>query len=131
MIIGTGIDLVNIERLKNIINKWDVRFLKKVYTEQEIYYCEKKNISRYQSYAGLFAAKEAWAKAVGTGFRNIKWTEIEVRKDLLGKPLIHLSESLLAITKERNIDCIHLSISHTAHLAVAQVIVEKRDNLLL
>ncbi len=124
MIIGCGIDLVNIDRIKSIINRWDIRFLEKVYTEQEISYCEKKKNNRYQSYAGFFASKEAWVKALGTGFYNIKWKEIEVRKNSLGRPMIHLSDRLLTITKKRKIDRIHLSISHTEELATAQVIME-------
>lgn len=130
MIIGCGIDLVNIDRLKSIIKKWDVRFLKRVYTEQEISYCENKNKNCYQSYAGFFAAKEAWVKALGTGFRNIHWKEIEVRKNDLGQPVIHLSERLTKIAKKRKMNCTHLSISHTKHLAIAQVTIESTDNKL-
>ncbi len=129
MITGSGIDLVNIERLKNVINKWNNHFLRKIYTDQEIKYCEKKKKKRYQSYAGIFAAKEAWVKALGTGFYNIKWKEIEVRKNSLGRPMIHLSDRLLTITKKRKIDRIHLSISHTEELAIAQVIMERREIL--
>jgi holo-[acyl-carrier protein] synthase len=125
MIIGCGIDLVNIERIEKLIKKWGVKFLQKVFNEQEIRYCEKKNKGRYQSYAGFFAAKEACVKALGTGFRNIEWKEIEVSKDPLGKPVICLSKRLSVINKSRNINNIHLSISHTEQLAIAQVIIER------
>jgi len=124
MIIGCGIDLVNINRIKKIIIKWDSRFLKKIYTNQEINYCEKKKANRFHSYAGLFAAKEAWVKAIGTGFRNIKWKEIEVKSNNLGKPELYLSKRLITKFKMKEIHSTHLSISHTETVAVALVIIE-------
>ena len=124
MIIGCGIDLVDIQRMEKLIRKWDIRFLKKVFTTLEIRYCEKKNECRYQSYAGLFAAKEAWVKALGTGFRNIHWKDIEINQDAMGKPVICLSKQLLDINRNRNENSIHLSISHTRKVAIAQVIIE-------
>ncbi len=127
MIIGCGIDLVDIERIKKLIKKWDIKFLKKVYTDGEINYCEKKNRSKYQSYAGFYAAKEACLKALGTGLRKIKWKEIEVRNDPLGKPLLYLSERILKVTENRKIHRIHLSISHTKELAIAQAIMESKE----
>jgi len=127
MIIGCGIDLVEIERIKKVIKKWDVRFLKKVYTNSETNYCERKNKGKYQSYAGFYATKEACLKALGTGLRNIKWKEIEVRNDSLGKPLLCLSERILKVTENKKIHRIHLSISHTKELAIAQVIMESKD----
>lgn len=127
MIIGCGIDLVDIERIKKLIKKWNERFLKKIYTDGEISYCEKKNKNKYQSYAGFYAAKEACLKALGTGLRNIKWKEIEVKNDPLGKPLPYLSERILKVTENRKIYHIHLSISHTKELAIAQVIIESKE----
>lgn len=124
MIVGVGIDLVSIKRIKNIVARWDKLFLKKVFTEKEIKYCQGKKENCYQSYAGFFAAKEAFVKALGTGFRNIQWKEIEVRKGSGGKPIICLSDRLLKVTKNIKAGSIHLSISHTKELAVAQVIVE-------
>jgi phosphopantetheine--protein transferase-like protein len=124
MIVGCGIDLVRISRIKKIIAKWDDCFLKRIYTQIEIDYCESKNERRYQSYAGYFAAKEAWVKAIGTGFREIKWKEIEIRNNNMGKPEIYLSNRLNKITKEKGIINIQLSISHVEGLAVALVIIE-------
>ncbi len=124
MIIGCGIDLVSIDRIKKIINRWESHFLRKVYTEQEIMYCEMKNTNRYQSYAGMFAAKEAYVKALGTGFRQISWKEIEVDRDDQNKPIIRLSERLSRVNNHRNIDSVYVSISHTKKYAVAQVIIE-------
>jgi holo-[acyl-carrier protein] synthase len=125
MIVGTGVDLVNISRIKKMILKWDKRFLKKIYTAKEIEYCEKKSINRYHSYAGIFAAKEACAKALGTGFRGIGWKDIEVNNDNLGKPSIYLSNALKNKFKGKEINNSHLSISHTEKLAIAMVIIEK------
>jgi phosphopantetheine--protein transferase-like protein len=124
MIIGIGIDLVDITRIKVIISKWDVHFLHKIYTSPEIKYCDSKNKNRFQSYAGLFAAKEAFVKALGTGFRYIKWKEIEIKKDNLDKPIICLSGKASEIVSKRRITAINLSISHTKQLAIAQVIIE-------
>lgn len=125
MIVGSGIDLANISRIKRIIIKWDRRFLNKIYTANEIGYCEQKSNNRYHSYAGIFAAKEACAKALGTGFRDIKWKDIEVNNDSLGKPIIYLSNDLKNKFIEKEIDNVHLSISHTEKLAIAMVIIEK------
>ena len=76
MILGIGIDIVEIDRIKNIIEKWNFHFLNKVYTLDERKYCEKKINQRFQSYAGYFAAKEACSKALGTGISGIKWKDI-------------------------------------------------------
>lgn len=124
MIIGIGVDLVDIARIRAIISKWDVHFLHKIYTSPEIKYCESKNENRFQSYAGLFAAKEAFSKALGTGFCNLKWKEIEIKEDNLGKPIIYLTGKASEIASKRSITKINLSISHTKQLAIAQVIIE-------
>lgn len=124
MIIGCGIDLVEISRVKDLIEKWNGKFINKVYTEMEMNYCENKNINRYQSYAGFFAAKEAFVKAMGTGFRNIQWRDIEIITNSLGKPIIYLSDRCASFYKKVEIKYIHLSISHTKNLAIAQVIIE-------
>ncbi|MDD4362884.1 MAG: holo-ACP synthase [Atribacterota bacterium] len=125
MIAGCGIDIVDVKRIKKIIKKWDTIFLDKFFTRQEIFYCEQKNNNKFQSYAGYFAAKEALVKAFGTGFRYFKFKEIEIQKNNLGKPLIHLSANMEKTYLQNKIVKIHLSISHTAELAIAQVIIEK------
>lgn len=124
MIVGSGIDLVKVNRIKKIIQKWDNSFLKRIYTENEIKYCESKNERRYQSYAGYFAAKEAWVKAIGTGFRNIRWKEIEIRNNSMGKPAIYLSNRLNKRIKQKGINNTQLSISHIKDLAIALVVIE-------
>lgn len=129
MITGCGIDLVSIDRIKKIINRWESHFLQKVYTDQEIMYCEMKNSNRYQSYAGLYAAKEAYVKAIGTGFKQIGWKEVEVDRDAQNKPIIRLSERLSGENNHKNVDSVYVSISHTRKYAIAQVIIEAENNL--
>ena len=124
MIIGTGIDIIEISRIRKAINKWNPRFLYRIYTSKEIHYCEQKKDSCFQSFAGYFSAKEAWIKAIGTGIYGVKWKEIEIRKDNLGKPYIHLSGQALKMAIERGVINSNLSISHTRQLAIAQVILE-------
>jgi len=124
MISGCGIDIIEINRIKNIIEKWGDHFLGKVYSQDEIVYCENKKNNKFQSYAGFFAAKEACVKAMGTGFRKLGWKEIKIDNDLLGKPLICLSSQLKKRLTNNKIGNIHLSISHTKKIAVAQVVIE-------
>ena len=124
MIIGTGIDIIEIDRIKRIIKKWNYHFLNKVYTLDEIYYCKQRKEGCFQSFTGYFAAKEAWAKAIGTGIYGIKWKEIEIRKEMSGKPYIHLSGQAKKMAIERRIINTNLSITHNRQWAIAQVIVE-------
>lgn len=128
MIIGCGVDLVNINRIRKLIIKWDFRFLNRVFTEQEISYCEGKKENKYQSYSGFFAAKEAYVKAIGTGFRNIAWKDIEIRNNDIGKPDIYLlSEGIKKDMNKRGTLTNQLSISHTKEMAIALVIIDSRD----
>src|SRR5512136_1599239 len=86
MILGTGIDLVNIERIERVMSRWGDTFLHRVFTEQEILRCQK-NIRPSTCFAARFAAKEAFLKAIGWGLRNgIQWIDIEVENDPMGKP---------------------------------------------
>ena len=125
MITGIGIDLVDIGRLKQIIIKWEGHFLNRVYTPNEIRYCERRKYSRFQTYAGFFAAKEACAKALGTGIQEgIKWKDIEIRNDNRGKPFICLSGLAQVSASNKKISNIKVSISHSEKLATAQVIME-------
>ena len=124
MIIGTGIDIIEIDRISKAINKWNTRFLNRVYTPNEIHYCRQKDGNCFLSFAGYFSAKEAWAKAIGTGIYGIKWIEIEIKKDNLGKPYIHLSGQAQEIATKRGVTNTNLSISHTRKLVISQVILE-------
>ena len=91
MIIGNGIDIVEVERIRDMVEKHGSGFLTKVFTEGEISYCKGRRRSS-EHYAARFAAKEAVLKALGTGLRKgMSWRDIEVRKDPLAKPKIELS----------------------------------------
>ena len=91
-------------------------------------YCESKR-SIYQNYAGRYAAKEAFFKSLGTGWRfGMKYLEVEIQNDTLGKPEISLAGKAEAFCSEQNITHIHVSISHTKEFATAVVITEKRNS---
>lgn len=122
MIIGNGIDIVEIDRIKKAIERRD-RFLNRVFTEYEITYISsrKENIN---TVAGLFAAKEAVSKAIGKGIRGYRWTNIEIGHDDYGKPLVLLTGNAKQIAFEKGIRNLHISISHSDTYAVAFVIAE-------
>ncbi|MDQ1354813.1 MAG: holo-[acyl-carrier protein] synthase [Acidobacteriota bacterium] len=123
MIKGTGIDIIDIPRIKKKTTE-DPRFIEKLFTETEIAYCESK-FRKEIHYAARFAAKEAFFKAMGTGWRDgMKWTDISIENNDLGKPSIKLQGKTLENFKEKNFENIHLSISHTREYAVAFVIIE-------
>ncbi|PUU95420.1 MAG: holo-acyl-carrier protein synthase [Halanaerobium sp.] len=123
MILGTGIDLVKNSRIKDLIEKYEDRFLKKIYTEAEISYCQQK-INSAPSFAARFAAKEAVLKALGTGMRNNSWQDIEVLNDRLGKPEVKLSGSTAVRAQELGVSSIFISISHEKDFSIAQVVME-------
>ena len=124
MIIGCGIDLVKIERIEKIVNKWGDNFTSRVFTLLEREYCEKKKSNKYQSYAGRFAAKEALLKSLGLGMRGVNWKEIEIENDELGQPIIDMSGKLKKIASEKGVSKYFITISHTKDYAIAQVILE-------
>jgi len=123
MIIGTGVDIVKNKRIERLINKYGEHFLKKVYTEIEIEYCQaKKNSS--SSFAARFAAKEAVLKALGTGMRNNSWQEIEIANNKLGKPEVLLFNKTAKKAEELKVTSIFISISHEKDYSIAQIIME-------
>ena len=124
MIIGCGIDLVKIERIKKIIKRWRNNFTFRIFTPLEEEYCEKKKGNKFQSYAGKFAAKEALLKALGLGLRGANWKEIEIKNDELGQPIIDTSGKLKNIAYSKGVSKYFISISHTKEYAIAQVILE-------
>lgn len=122
MICGLGIDLVDIARMEKMLARWERRFLEKIFTAEEIAVCEAR-VNRAASYAARFAAKEACAKALGTGWdHSFSWKDFSVRNETNGRPLPCLSPRL----QERLADLtVHLSLSHTEQHATAIVIFEK------
>ena len=127
MIYGIGTDIIEVERLEVQFNK-DQGFKHTLFTEYEIKYCESKK-SQPQNYAGRYAAKEALFKALGTGWRyGMKYTDIEIKNDELGKPEIFLHNKAKLFCEEKGITAISVSISHTERLATAFVIAEKSES---
>ena len=120
MICGTGIDIIEIDRIRRAVERHPT-FLSKHFTEVEnLYFMSKKN--NPQSIAGYFAAKEAVSKALGTGFRFFRFTDIEIEKDSFNKPSINLYGNAKKIAQEKNIVNILLSISHCKEYAIANAI---------
>ena len=124
MIKGTGIDIVEIKRIKEIIDKWGMKFSRRVFTYNEREYCRKKKYC-YCSYAARFAAKEALLKALGTGLRDVSWKEIEITLDHFGKPEVKVYGKLKNILIKQKINKIFLTLSHSSKYAIAQVILEE------
>ena len=125
MILSTGIDIVAVYRIRKAIARTP-RFAERVFTEGERAYCEAKGVGASQSYAGRFAAKEAFLKALKTGWRGrLAWTDIEIVVDEMGAPSLKLAGEALALLSERGADRVHLSITHTDEYAFAQVILER------
>lgn len=125
MILAIGIDIVEVYRIRETIARTP-RFLGRVYTAAERTYCESKGVAAAQSYAGRFAAKEAFLKALKTGWRGkITWQDIEIISDVDGVPSFNITGEASKILKERGASHVHLSISHTTNHAVAEVILEK------
>jgi holo-[acyl-carrier-protein] synthase len=123
MIYGVGIDLVKIERMKGVVEKWGQRFLNKVFTKEEISYCYDKK-DPYLSLAARFAAKEALVKAIGSA-DPVSLTDIEVVNIATGKPFIKINGKLKDFFKEKSIKRAHLSLSHEHEYGVACVILEQ------
>lgn len=119
MILGIGVDIIEIDRVKKAIK--NQRFMDKIYTQKEIEFFKNNPYSL----SGNFAAKEALAKALGTGFSGIDPKEIEVLRDEKGSPFINLYNKALSIAKSKNLSKIHISISHNNSNAIAYVTLEK------
>jgi holo-[acyl-carrier protein] synthase len=126
-IFGTGIDLIEIERVRQAIERASTgaRFRERVFTEGEIRYCESRGRARFQSYAARFAAKEATMKALGTGWnRYVGWQDIEVVRERGRPPTIRLLGKAAQFAARRKVIGFQLSISHSAAHAIAHVIAE-------
>jgi len=117
MIKGIGIDIIEIDRIRQAIIK-NSRFMDKIFTADEKKIFERRNYSP-QTIAGHFAAKEAVSKALGTGIKNIQWRDIEILNDSLGKPCVRLYNNAKSLAYSMNIDKISISISHSRENAVA------------
>ncbi len=124
MIYGIGTDIIEVDRMKKHLEK-SPALKNKLFTVLEQEYAEKK-ATIYQHYAARFAAKEAFFKALGTGYRfGMAFHEIEVENDELGKPVLNLHGKVKEYIEQQHITYIHLSISHVKEMASAFVILEK------
>ena len=124
MIVGVGIDSVSISRIAGLIDRFGRRFLEKVFTEDEISEgLGRRNAAQY--FAARFAAREAFFKALGTGWgRGIPLKEVSVAREESGRPLLSLSSQALEAAESRGTSISHLSLSHEADTAQAIVILE-------
>ncbi|WP_336154588.1 holo-ACP synthase [Fusobacterium polymorphum] len=121
MIVGIGNDIIEIERIEKAISKEG--FKNKIYTQRELKNIEKRG-NRTETYAGIFSAKEAISKAIGTGVREFSLTDLEILNDDLGKPYVVVSEKLDKILKTKKEDYqIEISISHSKKYATAMAII--------
>ncbi len=124
MIVGTGIDITEVPRIAASIEKFGRRFLRRVYTDGEMRYCDSK-ANRMERYAARFAAKEAAMKALGTGWNHgVRWRDVEVARQPGGRPTIAFHGRAAEFAAKLGAKNVALSLSHTAEQAIAQVILE-------
>jgi holo-[acyl-carrier protein] synthase len=124
VIIGTGVDICEVPRIAQSIARFGDRFLQRVFTPEEIRYCQMKKNST-ERFAARFAAKEAAMKALGTGAsRGVTWTTIEVAHAPGGRPILRFSEKTAEIAERLGVKRISLSLTHTESVALAMVILE-------
>jgi len=119
----TGVDIIEIPRIKQTLDRYGERFLKRVFTHDEIAYCR----GRAPNLAGRFAAKEATMKALGTGVRGVSWKDIEVIRAESGAPSVKLHGRAKARAERLQVVEISLSISHSREFAVAFVVAQRED----
>ena len=124
MIVGLGVDISEIDRISNAIERHGRRFLERVFTPSEIAYCNRHR-DPAERFAGRFAAKEAAMKALGTGWsRGVRWIDIEVTRLPTGRPTLALHGVAREIGERLGVRHASLSITHSGNTALAQVILE-------
>lgn len=125
MILGLGTDLTEVPRIEASLERYGQHFLNRIYTVGEIAYCQARKKTAAQSFAARFAAKEAGAKALGTGIsRGVNWQEFEVVRQPGRAPELHLHGRAAEIAKTKGITRLTLSLTHTNTLAMAVVVAE-------
>ena len=127
MIYGIGMDLVQVRRIEEALQRWGERFQDRVFTSGEVRYCRgKRNPGR--NFAARFAAKEAFVKALGIGIRRgVHWRDVEVQRGPLGKPVLKLSGKASDLCRKERIDGIHLSLTHDGDYSGAMVVLERTN----
>lgn len=131
MAIFCGTDIVSVERIKNSINELGDTFLKRIYTDEEISYCESRRMSKFQSYAARFAAKEAAYKALSLETaEGVTWHDAEVKRNNNGKPVITFHGKLKEVALERGIesDEVDISLSHDDSFAIATIVINDKNS---
>jgi holo-[acyl-carrier protein] synthase len=124
MIVGSGIDLAEVGRIRQSIERYGSRFLDRIFTAAEQAYCLRKHNSA-ESFAARFAAKEAGAKALGTGIsQGVSWREIEVVRERGGRPALQFHGRAAQVAARMGVAHAALSLTHTAELAMASVVLE-------
>jgi holo-[acyl-carrier protein] synthase len=124
MIVGTGIDIAEVPRIRKAMERFGDRFLQRVFTPAEILYCDSK-ANRAERYAARFAAKEAAMKAIGTGWNHgVRWRDCEITRMPGGRPTLTLHGKAAEFAARLGMKHAALSLSHTAEQAIAQVILE-------
>jgi holo-[acyl-carrier protein] synthase len=125
MIVGVGIDIIDIRRVRKILERQGERFMRRVFTAGEQEYCMAHRDAALH-FAARFAAKEALFKALGTGWaQGVTWLDAEVRRESSGAPRLVLCGSAEEVSKGLGTQAIHLSLSHSEEAAIALVILEK------
>ncbi|MGB7758916.1 MAG: holo-[acyl-carrier-protein] synthase [Bryobacteraceae bacterium] len=124
MIVGTGVDLAEVPRVRHLIERYGRRFIERIYTPSEIAYVERK-ANRFERFAARFAAKEAGMKAIGTGWRHgVTWQDFEVANLPSGKPTLRLHGVAAQVAEKLGARRISLSLTHTAEYGLAHLILE-------
>lgn len=142
MILGVGIDIVEVERIRRVVERYGDRFLRRVYTPDELEQCgfvENDALGRIaavkqavEKLAGRFAAKEAFLKALGTGLaQGLTWQHIAIARGNSGAPELMLRGRAAEIARSRSVESQHVSISHSGGSAVAIVILEGSEEMAL
>lgn len=122
-----GVDLVEVARMGDALDRHGERLLRRLFTGPEIAYCERRR-NRLESYAARFAAKEAMLKALGTGWgQGVRWVEMEVAADAAGRPTLRLNGRVEALATARGVTDVVLSLAHTREHALASVICLCKD----
>ena len=124
MVVGVGVDLVLIPRIRRAMERWQERFLERVFTAEELAYSLRRR-DPAEHLAARFAAKEATLKALGTGLSmGVRWREMEVRRPGGGRPTLSLSGRTATLGAARGIRALHVSLTHDGDYALAQVVAE-------
>jgi holo-[acyl-carrier protein] synthase len=125
MIVGSGVDLAEVPRIRKAIERFGERFITRIYTPREIDYVERRGASRFERFAARFAAKEAGMKAIGTGWRHgVRWVDFEVSNLPSGKPTLLFHGVAAKFAERLGVRNVSLSLTHTAETGMAIVIIE-------